>query len=213
MRLALLATVCTACLAAATASGAATFHASISRIGPEMKARMVGVSWHRGCPVPIRRLRVLRVSRWGYDGDVHRGTLIVHRRHARKLRRVMHVLFDKGFRIRRMRPVDAYGGSDRRSMNANNTSAFNCRYVSGTTRWSQHAYGKAVDVNPIQNPWVSNGIASPKAGQSYVDRTRHHRGMIHAGDKVVRAFASVGWGWGGYWSGPKDYMHFSATGT
>ena len=202
-----------ALVASIPAAAAPAFHASITRIGPGMRDRMVGVSWHKGCPVPLRRLRVLRVHRWGFDREVHRGVLIVNRYHAERLRRVMRKLYDARFPVRRMRPVDAYGGSDRKSMNANNTSAFNCRYVSGTTRWSQHAYGKAIDVNPIQNPWVSNGVASPKAGQQYVDRSQHRRGMIHGGDRVVRAFAAVGWGWGGYWSGARDYQHFSATGT
>jgi hypothetical protein len=206
-------------VAAAVAAGAATgaraepaFHASITRIGPEMRRTMVGVSWHRGCPVPLRRLRVLRVSHWGFGGKVRTGTLIVHRKHAVALRGVFRTLFEKRFRIRRMQPVDAYGGSDRKSMAANNTSAFNCRYVSGTTRWSEHAYGRAIDVNPIQNPWVSNGVASPPAGQPYVDRSRHRLGMIMAGGKVVRAFAAAGWRWGGSWSGPRDYQHFSSTG-
>jgi hypothetical protein len=98
-------------------------------------------------------------------------------------------------------------------MAANNTSAFNCRFVSGTARWSEHAYGRAIDINPVQNPYVSSsGRASPPAGAAYVDRSRRAPGMIHAGDAVVRAFAAVGWGWGGSWRGVKDYQHFSASG-
>lgn len=126
--------------------------------------------------------------------------------------RVFRRLFEVRFPIRRMKLVDAYGGSDRRSMAANNTSAFNCRRVAGSSSWSEHAYGRAIDIDPVQNPWVANGVASPPAGARYVDRSQRRRGMIHAGDAVVRAFAAAGWKWGGYWTSPKDYQHFSATG-
>jgi hypothetical protein len=205
--------VVAAAIAAPAAAAAPEFEGTIKRIGPVLRDRMTGVSWHRGCPVHIRDLRHLTVSRWGYDGEVHDGKLVVNRRQARKVRTVMEKLFEARFPIRRMRLIDHYGASDHRSMNANNTSAFNCRYVAGTTRWSEHAYGRAIDLNPVQNPYVRpDGTASPAKGQPYVDRSKRHKGMIHAGDAVVRAFASVGWGWGGYWSSPKDYQHFSSTG-
>src|ERR671924_667618 len=115
---------------------------------------------------------------------------------ARAIRRVFEKLFYAGFPIRRMRLIDAYGASDDRSMDANNTSAFNCRFVAGTTRWSMHAYGKAIDINPVQNPYVSGNHVSPDAGERYVDRSLDAKGMIHAGDRVVRAFARAGWEWG-----------------
>jgi hypothetical protein len=112
-----------------------------------------------------------------------------------------------------MRLVDRYGGNDNRSMRADNTSAFNCRRVAGTTRWSEHAYGRAIDINPVENPYVrSDGSVSPRRGRPYADRSRHARGMIHARDATVRAFHRVGWGWGGYWRSSKDYQHFSASG-
>jgi hypothetical protein len=124
----------------------------------------------------------------------------------------MRKLFNAHFPFRRIWLIDAYGSDDRRSMAANNTSAFNCRYVAGTTRWSEHAYGRAIDINPIQNPYVSGSYVSPAAGRAYADRSRRAPGMIHAGDVVVRAFASIGWKWGGYWRSSKDYQHFSSTG-
>jgi poly-gamma-glutamate synthesis protein (capsule biosynthesis protein) len=197
---------------AATEGGAPEFRATISRIDSATRVRMIGSSWHRGCPVPIRNLRVLAVSRWGFDREVHRGWLIVHSDQARRLRTVMHRLFNARYPIRRMRLIDVYDGNDRRSMAANNTSAFNCRYVAGTTRWSEHAYGRAIDVNPVQNPYVSGSYVSPPAGERYADRSLRLRGMIHSGDAVVRAFAAVGWEWGGRWAGAKDYQHFSANG-
>jgi hypothetical protein len=188
------------------------FHGSISRIDGPTRERMIGSSWHRGCPVAIRDLRLLRLDHWGFDGTVHRGRLIVHRRQARDVRRVFAKLFYLEFPIRRMRLIDAFGGSDDRSMAANNTSAFNCRFVVGTTRWSMHAYGKAIDINPVQNPYVSGSHVSPEAGTRFADRSLHTKGMIHRGERVVRAFARAGWEWGGSWVSPKDYMHFSSNG-
>ena len=111
-----------------------------------------------------------------------------------------------------MTPVDAYGGSDFRSIEADNTSAFNCRYVEGTTRWSEHAYGRAIDVNPIENPYVSRGRTSHPASVSYVDRSPRRPGMAYEGGLLVRAFDAIGWGWGGRWTSIKDYQHFSASG-
>jgi hypothetical protein len=112
-----------------------------------------------------------------------------------------------------MKLIDKYGADDHRSMNADNTSAFNCRFVAGTTRWSEHAYGRAIDINPIENPYVTpSGHVSPPAGEAFTDRSRHAKGMIHHGDRAWHAFRDVGWKWGGDWSGAKDYQHFSVTG-
>ena len=174
---------------------------------------MTGVSWHRGCPVGFDRLRLLRVDHWGFDGEVHRGRLVVHRDSARPMLRAMRKLFDLRFPIRRMRLVDAYGADDHRSMAADNTSAFNCRFVAGTGRWSEHAYGHAIDVNPIENPYVtSDGYVSPPTGAPFADRSQRTPGLIHRRGPVVAAFAANGWEWGGNWSWPKDYQHFSAGG-
>jgi hypothetical protein len=196
------------------ASPAPGFSAEVSRVSPRLERRMTGNSWHRGCPVPIKRLRLIRVSFHGFDGDRHMGKLVAHRDAARALVRALRSMYRGGFKIRRMHLVDRYGGSDRQSMRADNTSAFNCRTVSGTNSWSQHAYGRAIDINPVENPYVSSsGRVSPRRGRRFADRSRRHKGMIHAGDATVRAFRRVGWGWGGYWQSAKDYQHFSATGT
>jgi hypothetical protein len=191
---------------------APVFHGSISVIDPGTRARMVGSSWHAGCPVPLRNLRFLKLDYWGYDGSVHQGRMVVNGAQAVHVVAVFRKLFYARLQIRRMRLIDAYGADDDRSLAANNTSAFNCRFVAGTSRWSMHAYGLAIDINPVQNPYVSGSRVSPPAGRAYLDRSRHATGMIHAGDVVVRAFASVGWKWGGYWSSPKDYQHFSSNG-
>jgi hypothetical protein len=198
--------------AAVAAEGEPEFTASVARIGADLRERMTGSSWHEGCPVGFSDLRVITLRRIGMDGDAHRGRLVVHRDQATRIVRVMRRLFEVRFPIQRMWLIDRYGGSDARSMSRNNTSAFNCRYVSGTTRWSQHAYGRAIDVNPIHNPYVSGSHVSPEAGERYADRSLTEPGMIHRGDAVVRAFRANDWKWGGNWSGAKDYQHFSRTG-
>jgi hypothetical protein len=111
-----------------------------------------------------------------------------------------------------MRPVDAYGANDDRSMAADNTSGFNCRFVSGTRRWSMHAYGKAIDVNPVENPYVSGARVQPPAGRAYLDRSNVRPGMAVPGGILVRSLATVGWKWGGRWRGTPDYQHFSTIG-
>ncbi|MEK6252391.1 MAG: M15 family metallopeptidase [Actinomycetota bacterium] len=104
-----------------------------------------------------------------------------------------------------MRLVDAYGADDHRSMAADNTSAFNCRFINGQPGvWSQHAFGKAIDIDPIENSYVTgSGFVSPPAGSPYADRSRHARGMVHRGDPTVRAFSAIGWGWADAGAGPR----------
>jgi hypothetical protein len=193
--------------------GSAAFRGTIERIDATQARRMTGVSWRPGCPVGLRDLRLLTMSHWGFDGRVRAGRLIVHRDAARELVSVFRELYAARFPIRRMVPVDAYGAGDFRSIEADNTSAFNCRYVEGTTRWSNHAYGTAIDVNPIENPYVSGGRTSHPASGPYLDRARRRPGMAFEGGALVRAFDRIGWGWGGRWTSVKDYQHFSATGS
>ena len=173
---------------------------------------MTGVSWRPGCPVPLRDLRLLGLTHWGFDGLQHKGRLIVHEGVARNVVGVFRKLYAARFPVRRMVPVDAYGGNDFRSIEADNTSAFNCRYVEGTTRWSEHAYGRAIDVNPIENPYVQGGRTSHRASAAYVDRSQHRPGMAFEGGALVRVFDAIGWGWGGRWTSVSDYQHFSASG-
>ena len=139
--------------------------------------------------------------------------MVVNADSARKIVKVFHTLYDEHYPIRRMELVDKYGGSDFKSIEADNTSAFNCRNATGSSSWSQHAYGHAVDLNTCENPYVHpNGHIEHPRCVKYGNRKRHDPGLIHAGDKVVRAFRSIGWGWGGTWGGPWDFQHFSATG-
>jgi D-alanyl-D-alanine carboxypeptidase len=170
--------------------------------------------WHPGCPVAPSRLRLITMTYRGFDHKVHTGRLVVNAVAAGKLILVFRKLFAMRYPIRRMVvPVDAYHGSDFASIQADNTSAFDCRDATGSSSWSEHAFGLAVDLNPCENPYVSaSGYEAHKRCRKYVDRSLHDRGIIHAGDKVVRAFASVGWAWGGTWQGARDYQHFSANG-
>jgi hypothetical protein len=199
-----------ALLLVALALQAPPFGHSVSRV----TAAQLPHSWHPGCPVAPAQLRRLRVSYWGFDRRVHTGALVVGIRAVAPLTRVFARLYAARFPIRRMRPIDSYGGSDERSLEADNTAAFNCRYAvaSGPKRWSVHAYGLAIDVDPVENPYLEGGRVHPRAGRAYLDRSHYRRGMAVRGGLLVRAFASVGWLWGGRWSGSPDYQHFSATG-
>nr|BFE31904.1 M15 family metallopeptidase [Actinomadura rugatobispora] len=171
-------------------------------------------SWRQGCPVGPSGLRMIEMTYWGMDKKPHTGgRLVVNADAANDLVKVFRKLYDMRYPIARMEPVDAYKGSDFDSIEANNTSAFNCRRATGSSNWSQHALGLAIDINPCENPYVSaDGTVAHKNCVKFKNRERRDPGVIHAGDRVVRAFASIGWGWGGDWGGPWDYQHFSSTG-
>jgi hypothetical protein len=197
------------------AEPAPAYQASAQRISPQLQARM-GPSYRPGCPVPLADLRYLRMSYVGFDGGAHTGEMVVRKDVTDDVMRVFRDLYAARWPIDRMRLVDEYGGDDDRSMAANNTSGFNCRRVAGRANWSEHAYGAAIDVNPVQNPYLTEGAVHPPAGRFLrIDRSAGARvplGAIRADDVVVRAFARIGWTWGGVWAGPKDYQHFSAAG-
>lgn len=189
------------------------YHFEAHPLSPAVRKRITGTSWRRGCPVGLDGLRYLRISFWGFDGGPHTGELVVAADAVRPVRRAFRTLYQARFPIRRMRLVDDYRGDDYASIEADNTSAFNCRRATGSTRWSDHAYGRAIDINPIENPYVAaDGSTAHRASRPYLDRSRHRRGMAYRGGVLVRAFSGVGWGWGGDWTGPVDPQHFSSTG-
>ena len=199
--------------AAPAAGPAPRFSAKVTKLNDTQRARMTGVSWQPGCPVSLDDLRLVSLAYYGFDGRVHRGLLIVNRDATTAIVSVFERLYDRRFPIRQMKLVDRFGGSDFASIEADNTSAFNCRPVAGSTRWSQHAYGRAIDVNPIENPYVySSGTSSHPASSPYLDRSRHQPGTAYEGGVLVAAFDAAGWGWGGRWSGERDYQHFSSSG-
>jgi hypothetical protein len=177
-----------------------------------VRRAMTGVSWHPGCPVGLDDLSLLTLTHHGFDGQVHTGEMVVASRVAPAILGVFRELYSARFPIQRMRRIEHYGGDDDASMAANNSSAFNCRRVTGGSAWSEHAYGTAIDLNPVQNPYVRGSTVLPPAGSSYVNRTNVRPGMIVRPGPVVGAFERIGWGWGGDWASLKDYMHFSERG-
>jgi hypothetical protein len=188
---------------------------TIAAITPALAKRMAS-SYRPGCPVPLEDLRYLRLSHWDFDGRVRQGELVIAAKHAKTMVEVFGKLYEARFPLQRMELVSEYDGDDDKSMKANNTSGFNCRTVAGTTRWSQHSFGAAVDLNPVQNPYVTSAGVSPAAGEKYAeaaDRRASVKGLIGADSVVVEAFRDAGWEWGGDWSSPKDYQHFSAAGS
>jgi poly-gamma-glutamate synthesis protein (capsule biosynthesis protein) len=194
---------------------APAYTSSIERVSSALGRRMTGSSHDpASCPVKLADLRLLTMRYVGFDRQPHIGQMVVHRRHARDIVDVFRELYDKRFPIRRMQLVDAYGGDDNRSMAADNTSAYNCRMVAGKSTFSDHAYGAAVDINPVENPYVTADGVLPAGGRQFVDVDRSRdadapRGVIVADDMVVRAFARIGWKWGGVWN-EADYQHFYA---
>ncbi len=170
-------------------------------------------SWRAGCPVAPADLRKLELSHWGFDDRPHTGALVVHADQADAIIGVFRRLYDRRFPIRKMEPIDVYGGSDEASIAADNTSGFNCRnaVASGPPQWSAHAFGRAIDVNPVENPYILEGNVLPPAGAAFQDRSNVRPGMAVRGGELVAAFAAAGWSWGGVWANP-DYQHFSSTG-
>jgi hypothetical protein len=192
---------------------APTFRFQAVTLTPALRQQLSRTSWHPGCPVGLGQLRYLRISYWGFDRQAHLGEMVVNASVVDSLRRVFAALFTARFPIRRMRLVDRYGGSDFDSIRADNTSAFNCRDATGSSSWSEHAYGLAIDVNPIENPYVyANGTTAHPASDPYLDRSDVRPGMAVPGGTLVRAFTAIGWGWGGRWPLPTDYQHFSING-
>jgi len=207
-----------AALALATAAAPAAaaplpeFRAAVRLISPQERAAMTPSVWRKGCPVGLAALRHASLPFIGFDGRARRGALVVHNSVARDVMTAFGALYRARFPIRRMRPIQAYGGDDFTSIEADNTSAFNCRPVGGTSRWSEHAYGRAIDINPIESPYASGGRTSHRASEPYLDRSPYRPGMAVEGGALVRAFDAVGWGWGGRWRGISDFQHFSASG-
>jgi len=185
------------------------FVAEVQRIDPATGERMKGTTWEPGCPVRLGDLRTVQMRYWGFDGEAHMGRLVVHDDVTDSVVRAFEKMYEEKFPIQRMEPVAAYDGDDDASMAANNTSSFNCRPITGSPdRWSIHSYGRAIDINPVQNPYVSGSTVLPEAGREYLDRSDLRHGMIPPGSVARTAFAAEGFEWGGAWTSLKDYQHF-----
>jgi hypothetical protein len=208
--------------AVATIAAVTGFHVGSAPLSPTARsAIVVAHEWQPGCPVPLSQLRILTLTYHGFDGRTHRGQLVVNAKAVSPLSKVFGRLYAIGFPIHHMQFYDTYGRDGGRPADGDFTASFECRQASAspctglanttTQNWSEHAYGEAVDLNPVENPYVGCGMTRDRTALSYVNRSRIRRGMVTPA--VVAAFASAGWGWGGAWSGStKDYMHFSATG-
>ena len=196
------------------------FHASSAPVPRAVQTQLKAEGfWRSGCPVALSGLRQLTVTHWGFDGRRHTGKLIVNAAVAGRVGRVFGSLYALRFPIRHMQLEDFYGPKRGRPKDGDVTASFDCRQAvpspctggSGTGTWSMHAFGLAVDVNPLENPYVGCGQSRDPTARRYFDRSRHRRGMVTR--PAIGAFAAVGWGWGGSWAGStKDYMHFSSNG-
>ncbi len=185
------------------------FHATVVPVPPDVAARS---TWQEACPVTLDELRYVTVSFWGFDDLPHTGELLVHRDVADAVAGVFGDLFAARFPIEDMyvtppAELDAPNTGD-----GNATAAFVCRPTRGSSRWSEHAYGRAIDINPFHNPYVRDGSLIPGLAATYLDRADVRPGMLVPGGGVIEAFAGIGWEWGGTWSNPIDYMHVSASG-
>jgi hypothetical protein len=200
------------------APAAQPFHHSVAPLPAAVRTELRQTKvWRPVCPVSLSGLRVLTMTYSGFDGRPHTGQLIVNQVAAEPLAHVFHRLYEMRFPIHHMQLAEVYGGHQ--PADGDLTGSFDCRQAvpspctggKGTGSWSMHAYGMAVDVNARENPYVGCGMAHDPATLTYADRSRRRRGMVNA--KVIAAFRSIGWGWGGAWPGAThDYMHFSATG-
>ena len=195
----------------------AEFQATIKPVNRYIKQRMIeGKSWHKGCPVAPSDLRYIRLTHKNFYRSERTGEMIVHKDVADEVVEIFRELYEIGYPIRQMRLVSDFKGSDWRSIEADNSSAFNCRNVStGRKKWSKHAYGLAIDLNPIENPFVNRrGYIAHRA--SYRFKKRRHRSnafvdraMLLKSDEAVKIFEAHGWKWGGDFSPYKDYQHFA----
>ena len=169
------------------------------KISPNIEKRITGKSYRKNKNVKLSDLRYVQV---------------LHKKIAKKTVKVFYALYQKRYRIERMRLIDDYGANDEKSMAANNTSAFNYRVISGTTKLSNHSYGMAIDINPRINPWVKGNKVSPANGKVYKQRKtskckgKYKRYMIHKNDTAYKIFKKYGFSWGGEWRSSKDYQHF-----
>ncbi len=194
----------------------ADFSNTINRITPELKILMIkGHSWKKECPVHVNDLRLVQLTHWDFDDKQSTGKLIVHKDIAHEVVEIFHQLYTQKYPIRQMKLMHEFSGDDFESIEADNTSAFNCRYVENTRRWSKHALGKAIDINPLENPYISRkGKIYHK--ESYSFRKRIHKNnslkdkaMLLKNDDATSTFAKFGWRWGGNLKTIKDYQHFA----
>ncbi len=196
------------------------YHASSQPLTATAKHELIASHhWYSKCPVPLSGLRLMTLNYWGFDGKMHTGQLVTNAVSVGPLTSVFRTLYAMHFPIHHMKLTDAYGPVSEWPKDLDVTYSFSCRQAvpspcsggTGTGSWSMHAYGEAIDINPVENPYVGCGQTRDKTAVSFMKRTPLRKGMVTPA--VLAAFHAVGWGWGGSWYGStKDYMHFSSNG-
>lgn len=189
------------------------------KVSSEMKSQMTGKSYPKsGAKTSFSDLREVEVKYYDFKGNTKSGTLIVHKKIALKTAKIFYELYQIKYPVQRIQPIDIYDADDTKSMEANNTSAFNYRRVEGSTKLSMHSKGLAIDLNPRINPCIRNGKVDPPNGKVYKNRNikkckgKYRKYMIQKGDRVYKIFKKYGFKWGGEWNSLKDYQHFEYTG-
>lgn len=199
-----------------TSIALADYYFKISNISTEIKKRMIKGNSHKNdCPISLKDLRYLNLDYIDFQGNTKVGELVVHKDVSKEIVDIFKTLHESKYPIYKMELVSNYEGNDFNSIEANNTSAYNCRNIEGTKKWSRHAYGKAIDINPIQNPYISKkGYISHKESLKYKKRFQkdlknsNDKAMILKNDIVIIMFKKYNWIWGGDWNTIKDYQHF-----
>lgn len=181
---------------------------SKSDIPDDVRDKMYGVTISGSSRVDFDGLSYLTVTHIGYDGENHTGNLIVDKSLADEVLNIFEELYTEKFPVKQIKPAYEYGGDDELSMEDDNTSSFNDRPVTGGTGLSYHQLGRAIDINPLVNPYIKGNVVLPETAQTYTDRTLDEKGMITADGVCVRIFKKYGWTWGGDWKSLKDYQHF-----
>ncbi len=184
----------------------------VASIGPVSHDVLARSTWTEECPVTVDELSYVTVSFVGFDGEFHTGELLLNARVAADIVEVFRRLHENRYPIEEMRISSSDDLDAPPTGDTNNTSAFECRAAVGSSSFSQHAYGLAVDLNPFQNPYHKGDLVLPELASAYLDRSRDLPGMIRPDGPVVAAFAGIGWEWGGNWNSLKDYHHFSENG-
>lgn len=188
---------------------------NIRLIDENYAKQMQGITYHKECPVPLYDLRIVNIKYLGFDDNEHFGDIVVHKDIALEVLKIFEELFTISYPIKKIFPIEKYNGDDFESIEDDNTSAFNCRLAEGSTKYSKHSYGKALDINPIENPYVyKDGSSSHKASKEFLNRvakfenSAQNRAMLLPSSQAVQIFKNYGWKWGGEWKNTKDYQHF-----
>jgi len=185
------------------------FKGSISLIPDHVKKEMKQYTWKPNCPVPLSGLRYLHLRYYGYDHKAHTGVLIVNQAVSSQVVSMFKLLYEHKFPIQSMIPLYQFKGSDEASMAVNNSSSFNCRQITGHPGiYSQHSYGRAIDINTRTNPFVAGNIVLPKDGRQFANRCQPSEGKIVQDSYPYNVFTSRHWAWGGAWYDVHDYQHF-----